>query len=117
VSLRAAALLLCAVSCSSAPATSADLALLDLAEPAIAAPAGFWAPCMSSPECAGYTQDAPPGVLGCASFAGVDHCTRPCGDAWPSCWSGTTCSCVDRVNAGGLPERDCYCAPAGAAHP
>lgn len=89
----------------------------DLAGPAdmtklAAAPAGFGAPCQGSPECRGYAVDRPPGFLGCGSYLGFDYCTAMCGASasGAGCWEGSICKCVDRINAGGFPETDCFCA-------
>lgn len=107
--------------CSSSPTpTPPDLGAADMTPPAIAGdlaqgtsplspPAGFGTACSSSTDCRGFTQDQPPGFLGCESYIGVDYCSRPCSSTSP-CWMGTSCSCVTRMNAGGFSETDCYCA-------
>lgn len=102
------------VGCGGMPQATPDLGPgADLA-PGIelgAAPAGFGAPCTSSPECAGYKIDRAPGFLGCGNYLGANYCTMPCGQSagGATCWAGATCACVERTNAGGFSETDCYC--------
>lgn len=107
-----AALLL--VACSSSPAPvdlgPADMtADLSQTTSSLSPPNGFGTGCSMSGDCAGFAQDQPPGFLGCGSYLGVNYCTRPCDDTH-LCWNGTSCTCVNRINAGGQAEHDCYCA-------
>ena len=82
------------------------------AEPASVshAPEGFGAPCKYSTDCQQFTTDSGD-ALGCFSYLNVNYCSTPCDrNSATSCFAGTTCSCVERVNAGGDSETDCFCA-------
>lgn len=113
-----ASAVLVTIGCGAAPAaTSADLGgTTDLGQPGdiahasspSAPPAGFWNACQSSTDCSGFVDDEPPGFLGCYSYVGVDHCSRPCNPTAP-CWMGAACTCATYTNAGGFSQTDCYC--------